>query len=287
MTFENSFSPFPLCCPARASFLLGQYAHNHHVWWHDPPYGYGAFDDSRTIATSMHDAGYRTGFIGKYLNRYGLARSKVTDEPSARYVPNGWDDWRAAVEPPGDSDIHGNTYDYMDTPFNVNGQIDNRYRGVYQSDVIGDFSVAMAKRFAKQPKPFFMYVNYVAPHHGTPNAPDEPVVVKDENGHEPERGHARRTGLGAGQVRQADHPRVRHREDRGAGRDRRQRQADRAAAALPARGRRGEGRTALRHPPARGGGLRHGPQHRPPGRGACSARGSGTTPSSPSPPTTG
>lgn len=184
VTFENSFSPFPLCCPARASFLLGQYAHNHHVWWHDPPYGYGAFDDSRTIATSMHDAGYRTGFIGKYLNRYGLARSKVTDEPSARYVPNGWDDWRAAVEPPGDSDIHGNTYDYMDTPFNVNGQIDNRYRGVYQSDVIGDFSVAMAKRFAKQPKPFFMYVNYVAPHHGTPNAPDEPVVVKDENGHE-------------------------------------------------------------------------------------------------------
>lgn len=184
VTFENSFSPFPLCCPARASFMTGQYAHNHKVWWHDPPYGYGAFDDSRTIATAMHDAGYRTGFIGKYLNRYGLARSKVTDEPSARYVPNGWDDWRAAVEPPGDSDIHGNTYDYMDTPFNVNGEIDNRYRGVYQSDVIGDFSVDMAKRFARRPQPFFMYVNYVAPHHGVPNASDEPDVVQDEDGHE-------------------------------------------------------------------------------------------------------
>lgn len=184
VTFENSFSPFPLCCPARASFLTGQYAHNHKVWWHDPPYGYGAFDDSRTIATAMHDAGYRTGFIGKYLNRYGLARSKVTDEPSARYVPAGWDDWRAAVEPPGDSDIHGNTYDYMDTPFNVNGEIDNGYRGVYQSDVIGDFSVDMAARFARRQQPFFMYVNYVAPHHGVPNAPDEPDVVKDADGHE-------------------------------------------------------------------------------------------------------
>ncbi len=184
VTFENSFAPFPLCCPSRASFLTGQYAHNHKVWWHDPPYGYGAFDDSRSIATSLQDAGYRTGYIGKYLNRYGLARSKVTGEPSARYVPNGWDDWRAAVEPPGESDIHGSTYDYMDTPFNVNGEIDNSHRGVYQSDVLGDMSVDMSRRFARNRKPFFMYVNYVAPHHGQPNAVDEPDFVPDSNGRE-------------------------------------------------------------------------------------------------------
>ncbi len=30
--FVNSFSPYPLCCPARASFLTGQYTHNHGVW---------------------------------------------------------------------------------------------------------------------------------------------------------------------------------------------------------------------------------------------------------------
>ncbi|WP_418058568.1 sulfatase [Pimelobacter simplex] len=182
VTFENSFSPYPLCCPARASFLTGEYAHNHKVFWHDPPYGYGAFDDSRTLGTSMTAAGYRTGFIGKYLNRYGSATSKVSGEPSYRFVPPGWTDWRAAVENPGNAGFHGQTYDYFDTPFNVNGTIDNRYRGVYQSDVIGDFSVAMARRFAAKPDPFFMYVNYVAPHHGGPIEPDDPARVRSARG---------------------------------------------------------------------------------------------------------
>ena len=27
--FANSFAPYPLCCPARASFFTGQYTHNH------------------------------------------------------------------------------------------------------------------------------------------------------------------------------------------------------------------------------------------------------------------
>ncbi|MFC5730793.1 MULTISPECIES: sulfatase [Nocardioides] len=182
VTFENSFSPYPLCCPARASFLTGQYAHNHKVLWHDPPFGYGSFDDSRTLATSLQNAGYRTGFIGKYLNRYGLDRSKVTGEPSHSYVPNGWTDWRGAVENPGGAGFHGQTYDYFDTPFNVNGVIDNRYAGVYQSAVIGDFSVDMARSFAGTADPFFMYVNYVAPHHGEPGEPDDPDGITHADG---------------------------------------------------------------------------------------------------------
>jgi arylsulfatase A-like enzyme len=182
LTFRNSFSPNPLCCPARASFMTGLYAHRHHVWSHEPPWGYRVFDDSRTLATSLRRSGYRTGFIGKYLNGYGRHRSKVSGKPSRRYVPRGWTDWRAAMDPVRGHGIHGGTYNYWDTPYNVNGRVDNRYRGRYQTGVVGDFSVDMTRRFSRSRAPFFMYVNFVAPHHGGPREPDDPRPVLNRRG---------------------------------------------------------------------------------------------------------
>ena len=37
-TFENAFVTDPLCCPARATILRGQYAHNHLIEGNEPPY---------------------------------------------------------------------------------------------------------------------------------------------------------------------------------------------------------------------------------------------------------
>jgi N-acetylglucosamine-6-sulfatase len=86
-TFTNAFSPYPLCCPARASILTGQYAHNHSVFGNRPPYGgFQAFDDDNTLPLWLQSAGYRTAIIGKYLNGYpGVAGQD--------YVAPGWDLW--------------------------------------------------------------------------------------------------------------------------------------------------------------------------------------------------
>lgn len=186
ISMENSFAPYPLCCPSRATFLTGQHAHNHGVYWHEPPSGYGAFDDSRTIATSLRRAGYRTGFLGKYLNRYGRDDSLVSGQPSHRYVPAGWDEWRGAVENPGDAGFHGGTYVYTDIAFNHDGRIDNRYRGRYSTEVIGDLTVDMVRRSDRYRQrtgdPFFLLVNHVAPHHGAPRDPDDPQPVRQPDG---------------------------------------------------------------------------------------------------------
>lgn len=179
VTFRNSFSPYPLCCPARASLLTGQYAHNHEVLSHMRPWGFGAFDDSRTLATSLREAGYRTGFVGKYLNGYGVHRAR-TGGPSVRYVPPGWDDWRGSLD--GGPGTQGSTYNYMRTPFNVNGRIDNSHGGEYSTNVVGSFSVAMARRFSRGHDPFFMYVNFLAPHIGGPREPDDVRRLRDARG---------------------------------------------------------------------------------------------------------
>jgi arylsulfatase A-like enzyme len=73
-----------LCCPSRASILTGQYSTNTGVTNLD---GSG-LDDSSTIATWLHDAGYRTGLIGKYLNKCGSGFL-------AGQIPPGWDSFHA------------------------------------------------------------------------------------------------------------------------------------------------------------------------------------------------
>jgi N-acetylglucosamine-6-sulfatase len=95
VTFSNAFVPTPLCCPGRASTLTGLYAHDHGVLQIGPPSGGApAFvgRDLSTIATWLHDAGYRTGLFGKYMNSY--AGQGPPNAPSW-YVPPGWDEWDA------------------------------------------------------------------------------------------------------------------------------------------------------------------------------------------------
>ena len=46
-TFAKSFVSFSLCCPARATFLTGQYDHDSRVMGNQPPEGgYYALDNS-------------------------------------------------------------------------------------------------------------------------------------------------------------------------------------------------------------------------------------------------
>jgi arylsulfatase A-like enzyme len=152
VSFENAFASFPLCCPSRATYLTGQYGHNHGVMGNTPPNGgvEALRDPGTTFPVALERAGYRTVHIGKYLNGYG-ARQRPA-------VPPGWSEWWGAVDP--------STYRYFGyqllTPSGV-----ERYGDAaedYQSDVYADLAVDAVSEGRRDDRPFFVEVAFLAPH---------------------------------------------------------------------------------------------------------------------------
>ena len=175
--FTNTFSPHPLCCPARASFLTGLYSHNHEVWSHKAPFGFPSFDDRRTFPRRLHEnAGYDTAFVGKYLNGYGRL-NRHDGSSSLRYVPPGWTDWRPSVDnvhdEPEARHLQGGTYRYFDTTLSDNGVLEP-HQGAYQTTLYSDITQEVVRRQARSPRPFFMQTSFAAPHGGSPTEKDDP-----------------------------------------------------------------------------------------------------------------
>jgi N-acetylglucosamine-6-sulfatase len=156
-TFENAFATTPLCCPSRASILRGQYAHNHKLWDNKAPAGgFEGFQklglEESTVATWLDEAGYHTGFIGKYLNEYGSY-----DDPTT-HVPPGWDRWVGYQGGPGAQNRNG--------AFKVNDQGKMvRIDATEEHDT--DYFARKAQAYVKNRKtgaPWFLMIATNAPH---------------------------------------------------------------------------------------------------------------------------
>jgi N-acetylglucosamine-6-sulfatase len=160
-TFKNNFVNYSLCCPSRATFLTGQYEHNHGVLGNTPPNGgFGRFEAlhaNNNLAVWLQDAGYYTGMIGKYLNGY-------SNNPP---VPPGWSEWHAAA--PNDQGV----YDYT---LNENGELVHygQTPADFKQDVLTGKAVDFVDRRAHKPKPFFLWLTYTAPHAGGPDPNPNP-----------------------------------------------------------------------------------------------------------------
>jgi arylsulfatase A-like enzyme len=154
-TFERAFVSFPLCCPSRATFLTGQFAHNHGVRNNSGPRGgYQRLDRERTLPVWLSRAGYRTGFVGKFLNGYG-------EGDAVREVPPGWSDWYGL---PGEAKQRAFDFD-----LNENGEIvhyggRSGEPGPYKTDVLADKAAGFVRRAAPRRRPFFLWVATNGPH---------------------------------------------------------------------------------------------------------------------------
>jgi N-acetylglucosamine-6-sulfatase len=161
VTFDNSFVSYSLCCPSRSTFLTGQYAHNHGVWGNTAPNGgYYKLDSTNTLPVWLQRAGYQTIHLGKYLNQYG------TRNP--REIPPGWGQWYGTPDP--------STYRYLNYQINENGNLVQFGNAAadYKTDVESRLAVDLISRQAADPRPFFMWVAFLAPHSGNPRDADDP-----------------------------------------------------------------------------------------------------------------
>jgi N-acetylglucosamine-6-sulfatase len=152
--FDRSYVSYPVCCPSRATFQTGQYAHNHGVMGlYAPTGGYGRLDKHNTLPVWLERAGYYTTHLGKFLNGYG------DQEPAD--VPPGWSEWHATVD--------YSTYRMWGYRLNDNGRIRTYGRPfrqdprLYQTDVLTRKALRAMKNAGR--RPFFVSLNYLAPHH--------------------------------------------------------------------------------------------------------------------------
>ena len=159
-TFDNAVVTDPLCCPARATFLRGQYSHNTKIQGNSAPEGghnkfrnLGPDGEKSTVATWLNDGGYDTFYAGKYMNGYG---------GKTRYVPPGWDRWYGWM---GHYHSPGGKY-----RLNENGDIRSYdLDRIHDTDLLGKKAVDFIKNQRGDNKPFFMWV--------APNAPHSPAYL--------------------------------------------------------------------------------------------------------------
>jgi arylsulfatase A-like enzyme len=143
--FTQYYAGDTVCAPSRNSLMTGQTTG--HTWIRGNA-KLALRPEDTTIATVLHDAGYRTAQIGKW----GLGNQGTTGEPNKQ----------------------GFEYSFgvLDQTHAHRQYTDHLYRNgqTYATDVNHDYSNDLFTREslafigASDPRPFFLYLNYTVPH---------------------------------------------------------------------------------------------------------------------------
>ena len=194
-TYDNAFVVNSLCCPSRAATFTGLPPHLNGVLANTSggPLGalggYRAFaangNEERSYNVSVQAAGYRTGFVGKYLNEY----EPPLVAPGVRVAPPlvpGWDDFAAVsggayqgwgfwVTDRVDDTLELEEYPEPDRDAETPRVVDRTYAG----RVIADEALSLLRRYQRRDErrdqPWLLHVAPYGTHARTqPTYPGEP-----------------------------------------------------------------------------------------------------------------
>ncbi|HEY9076704.1 MAG TPA: sulfatase-like hydrolase/transferase [Anaerolineaceae bacterium] len=141
----NTFTCQPVCGPARACLQTGLYATNTTVWRN----GIHIPETSQTLAHFFKEAGYQTGYIGKWHLGPGHIAGPV-EQP----YRGGYDYWLASNLLEFTSDAYDVTlFDEDNQPVRLPG---------YRVDALTDAAIRFIDR--RQQQPFYLFISYLEPH---------------------------------------------------------------------------------------------------------------------------
>ncbi|MBI5831455.1 MAG: sulfatase [Armatimonadetes bacterium] len=148
--FGNMVANCPVCTPSRAMLLTGQYPLANRVVANDLPLP----EDSVTIGRLLADAGYRTGYVGKW-HLDGSPRDGFTPPGPRRH---GFDTWAVhnCIHNYLHSAYYGDTPDLQPIP---------GYEPAYQTDIAEEFIEADGDQ------PWSLFVSWGPPHDPYPQVP--------------------------------------------------------------------------------------------------------------------
>ena len=152
LNFSLAISGCPVCCPARASLLTGQYPHQHGVFANDVYLGNGAI----SLAEACQASGYDTAYIGKW---------HVDGHGRSSYIPperrHGFDFWQALEC----------THDYNHSVYYAGNDPTRRVWDGY--DAIAQ--TGEARRYLRErdaSRPFLLMLSWGPPHNPYETAPE-------------------------------------------------------------------------------------------------------------------
>ena len=198
-SYPHSFVTDSLCCVSRSSFFTGQYPHQTGVRTNTSNRGtstlggWPAYDvngnPERAFNVRLQEAGYTTGFVGKFLNEYEWSPGRALPP-----VVPGWTTFNT---------VFGSAYDGWD--FASTELVDQRLRLVqhpappasasdrakdkaYAGTVIGDKALDFLRDGEASDAPYFLEVALYAPHNRVnaeghyPGDPLFPAMFRDRAG---------------------------------------------------------------------------------------------------------
>ena len=139
---QNAFTCQPVCLPARMVMQTGRYASQWDCYWNGGELPLG----TRTIGHHFRDAGYQTGYVGKW--------HLCHEEPVPQERRDGYDYWLGSNVLEFTSDAYQTRmYDGDNQPVDLPG---------YRVDALTDAAIRYVDSHRQHP--FFLFCSYIEPH---------------------------------------------------------------------------------------------------------------------------